>query len=143
MDRLDQLFQQFLRERTYINNVTASTREWYETAWKAFKASRADVPARLGPAPLISKSDLQGFVVHLRERGVRPVSCNTWIRALNAFCRWLHDQGEIPTLVKLAPQRLEKRIVRTHDEAAMKAIFLLALGDADASAWRSRQARCR
>jgi len=124
-------------------SITASTREWYETAWKAFKASRADVPARLGPAPLISKSDLQGFVVHLRERGVRPVSCNTWIRALNAFCRWLHDQGEIPTLVKLAPQRLEKRIVRTHDEAAMKAIFLLALGDADASAWRSRQARCR
>lgn len=27
MDRLDQLFEQFLRERTYINNVTASTRE--------------------------------------------------------------------------------------------------------------------
>jgi hypothetical protein len=68
MSRLQQLFQQFLRERTYINNVTASTREWYECAWKAFTAS-------------------QKGVVQLRERGVKPVTCNTWLRAINAFCR--------------------------------------------------------
>ena len=36
MSCLEQLFQQFLRERTYINNITVSTREWYECAWKAF-----------------------------------------------------------------------------------------------------------
>jgi integrase/recombinase XerD len=123
MDHLDQLFQQFLRERTYINNVTTSTCEWYESAWKAFKTSQGDVSARPASSALISKADLQNFVVHLRERGVRPVSCNTWVRALNAVCRWLHEQGEIPTLVKLAPQRLEKRIVRTHDEAALRAIL--------------------
>ena len=76
MDRLDQLFQQFLRERTYINNVTPSTREWYESAWKAFKTAQAAAPPSPS-APLISKADLQSFVVHLRERGVKPVSCNT------------------------------------------------------------------
>jgi hypothetical protein len=37
----DQLFQQFLPKRSYINNVTASTREWDECAWKAFTAARA------------------------------------------------------------------------------------------------------
>ena len=42
MDRLDQLLQQFLRERTYINNVTPSTIEWYESAWKAFKNSQTN-----------------------------------------------------------------------------------------------------
>ena len=36
---------------------------------------------------------------------------------------WLHEQGEIPALVKLPPQRLEKRIIRTHDEAALRAIL--------------------
>lgn len=122
MDRLDQLFQQFLRERTHINNVTSSTRGWYECAWKAFRTAQASAPERPASAPLIGKSDLQAFVVHLRERGVRPVFCNTWIRALNAFCRWLHEEQEIPTLVKLAPQRLEKRILRTHDEAVLRSI---------------------
>jgi hypothetical protein len=79
-------FEQFLRERTYIHTVTPG---------------------------LIGKADLQHFVVHLRQRGVRPVTCNTWIRALNAFCRWLHGQGEATASVKLAPRRLEKRIIRT------------------------------
>ena len=123
MDRLDQLFQQFLRERKYIQNVTPATCEWYECAWTAFGGSRASAPERSPSAALITKTDLQHFVVHLRERGVRPVTCNTWIRALNAFCRWLHDQGEAPTLVRLAPQRLEKRIIRTHDERAIRAIL--------------------
>jgi hypothetical protein len=123
MDHLNQLFQQFLRERTHINNVTTSTRGWYECAWKAFKMAQASAPQRPTSAPLIGKSDLQWFVVHLRERGVRPVSCNTWIRALNAFCRGLHEQGEIPALVKLAPQRLEKCIIRTHDQAVLRSIL--------------------
>jgi integrase/recombinase XerD len=123
MQRLDQLFEQLLRERTCINNVTASTREWYETAWKAFRTAQASAPERPSSAPLITKADLQHFVVHLRERGLKPVTCNTWIRALNAFCRWLHEQGEIPAPVKLAPQRLEKRIIRTHDEPALRAIL--------------------
>jgi integrase/recombinase XerD len=43
---------------------------------------------------------------------------------LNAFCRWLHEQGEITVPVKLAPQRLEKRIIRTHDEPALRAILI-------------------
>jgi integrase len=103
--------QQFLRERNYVHNVTVSTREWYESAWKAFTSAA------------ITQADLQRFVVHVRERGVRPVSCNTRIRALNAFCRWLHEQGEAPTRVKLAPQRLEKRIIRMHDDAALRTVL--------------------
>jgi hypothetical protein len=42
---------------------------------------------------------------------------------MNAFCRWLHEEGVIPTLVKLAPMRLEKRIIRTHEAAALKALL--------------------
>jgi hypothetical protein len=42
---------------------------------------------------------------------------------MNALCRWLHEQGEAPTLVKLRPQRLEKRIIRTHGEAALRIVL--------------------
>src|SRR2546423_6146290 len=110
MSRLDKLFQRFLRERPYINNVPASTLEWYRSAWKAFTAAQKAAPNRDDSGALIGKADLQGFVVHLRERGVKPVTCNTWLRAMNAFCRWLHDQDDLPAPVKLQPQRLEKRI---------------------------------
>jgi hypothetical protein len=94
MSGLDQLFDQFLRERTYVYNVTPKTRDWYESAWHAFKRSQPRMPTE------ITKAHLLAFVVHLRERGVKPVSCNTWLRAMNAFCRSLHEQGEAATLVK-------------------------------------------
>ncbi len=119
MSTLDQLFDQFLRERTYVHNVTPKTRAWYESAWHAFTTAGVAGP----DATSISKSDLQRFVVHLRERGVKPVSCNTWLRALNAFCRWLHEQGAASAVVTLKPQRLEKRIIRTHDEATIRALL--------------------
>jgi hypothetical protein len=72
---------------------------------------------------LISKIDLRHFVVETRARGVKPVTCNTWLRALNAACRWLHEQGELPAPVKLKPQRIEKRIIRTHDDTALRGIL--------------------
>jgi hypothetical protein len=83
MSPLDALFERFLRERQYLKNVTPKTLVWYEAAWKAFNRSRIAAPS----ATLIKRSDLQQFVVHLRQRGVKPVTCNTWLRALNAFCR--------------------------------------------------------
>jgi hypothetical protein len=62
------LFEQFLAERRYLKNVTPSTLEWYETAFKALqKVFGADVPP-------LTKSMLQQFVVSIRQRGVQPVS---------------------------------------------------------------------
>jgi len=119
MTTLDALFDQFVRERTYLNNVTPKTRDWYLTSWSALK--RAQVIS--GSSTTITRAHLQQFVVHLRERGVRPVSCNCWVRALNAFCRWLHEQGHATELVRLRPQKLEKRLVPTHDERALRVIL--------------------
>jgi site-specific recombinase XerD len=120
MDRLDELFDTFLRERTYVQNITPKTRVWYESAWKAFRLFQPDA----GAAPdLISRAQLSGFVVHLRQRGVKPVSCNSWIRALNAFCRWLFEQAESTQIVKLAPQRLERPLLATHTETTVSALL--------------------
>jgi integrase len=77
----------FLDERRYLKNVRPATIEWYETAFKAFqKTLRSD-------APQVTKTSLQSFVVKLRQRNMKPVSVNTYIKALNAFCRWLHEEG--------------------------------------------------
>src|SRR5437870_5471984 len=78
MDRLDQLFSNSC-EHIYINNVTPSTCEWYRTAWKAFTAARASAPPRPASSRPITKANLRFLVVHLRERGVKPKSCNCWV----------------------------------------------------------------
>src|SRR3954453_23354881 len=81
------LFDQFLNERRYLKNVTPDTIEWYQTAFKAFRRTLNE------EAPPITKASLQTFVVKMRRRNVEPVSVNPYIKALNAFCRWLHHEG--------------------------------------------------
>jgi site-specific recombinase XerD len=109
---LDTLLQQFLRERKYLRNLRPQTIEWYETAWKAFRKSATH--CLTDPASL-NRSHLEQFVYGLRGRGVKPVTCNTWLRALNAFCRWLHENGHTPTLVQMKPlirrRRAQERVV--------------------------------
>jgi hypothetical protein len=39
-DPLGNLFEQFVRERIYLHNVTPKTQVWYWTGWKAFCSSQ-------------------------------------------------------------------------------------------------------
>ena len=84
------LCDQFLKERTFLNNVTPATLIWYRVAFKNYSATLVltTVAADEGDA---SKQ----FVIGQRERGVRPVTCNTYVGAMNAFCRWLHEEGHV------------------------------------------------
>ncbi len=109
----------FLRERVYLHNITPKTKAFYETAWTAYCRAQQTRPARPADAALITRTDLQEFVVHLRERGVKPVSCNCWMRGINAFCKWLHGQGAIPEPLRLPPQKVEKHLVPVHDDRAI------------------------
>jgi integrase len=83
----------------------------------------AALPADARSGAVISRADLQEFVVHLRQRGVKPVSCNCYLRAVNAFCRWLHQEGYNPQSVRLPPLKLEKRLLVLHDERTLRLIL--------------------
>jgi hypothetical protein len=54
------LFQQFLNERRFLRNVTPSTIEWYDTAFKALQRTH-------GAEPPITRSTV-GFVVDLWQQ---------------------------------------------------------------------------
>jgi site-specific recombinase XerC len=99
------LTDQFLKERTYLKNVTPATLVWYRVAFKSYCASFAN-----NTAPVPTKAALQEFVVKQREHGLRPVTVNTYIGAMNAFCVWLHVEGHVVERIKLPKLRVEKGI---------------------------------
>ena len=118
MDALSTLFERFLRERRYLKNVTPKTVVWYETAFLAL--SRA---VRLSGPSDLNRSVLQDFVVGLRERGLSPVSCNTYLKALNAFFAWLHAEGHLLEPLVLSPQRTEKPVLTVLSEEQLKRLI--------------------
>ena len=111
------LTDRFLKERTYLKNVTPATLLWYRIAFKNYEASFP------GEAPIPSKTSLQHFVVAQRDRGIRAVTVNTYIGAMNAFCAWLHEEGHVAERVKLSKLRLERRILAVLDDAQMRTLI--------------------
>jgi integrase/recombinase XerC len=97
--------------------VTPATLLWYQVAFKNYQASFG------GAAPIPTKTALQDFVVAQRQRGIRPVTVNTYIGAMNAFCAWLHQEGHVAERLKLSKLRVERRILAVLDDAQMRALI--------------------
>src|SRR4051812_33522608 len=111
------LFDQFLAERRYLKNVTPDTIDWYQTAYKAFQRALGS------KSPDITKQSLQRFVVSMRERGVKSITCNTYIKAINAFCRWLHQEGHLAEPLRLGLLKTELRVIPTLTDAEVRALL--------------------
>lgn len=79
-------FEQFIRERKYVTNVSEKTLIWYRQAFK-----HLGTPDPSGP-------ELKEFVIRLRERGLKPSSVNAYGRAVNAYLNWSGSSHRIPRL---------------------------------------------
>jgi site-specific recombinase XerD len=98
-------FEEFIKSRQFLKNVTKKTVTWYRQSFGAFQ--------RFHKGEECSKQSLAAFVVALRESGVSPVSCNTYCRAINAYLRWMHDEGYAPHLLRMAPMKTERKVLAT------------------------------
>lgn len=133
MVALSTLFQQFLRERQYLKNVTPKTIIWYESA---FLTRTVNVES----ADRLDRALLQSWVVALRQRGLSAVSCNTYLKAVNAFLAWLHAEGHLSVRLALTPLRTEKRVLQVLTSDQLRR--LVAFKPKSYSQWRSYVLAC-
>lgn len=69
-------FQQFIRERQYLANVSPATVEWYQHSLKWL------------PSESPTKEELKDVVMRMRVKGRKATGCNCVIRAINAYLHW-------------------------------------------------------
>jgi len=65
-------FEQFIRERQYLTNVSPATLEWYKHSFKWL------------PSESPTEQELKDAVIRMREKGLKATGCNSAIRAINA-----------------------------------------------------------
>jgi len=78
-------FEEFLQERVYLIGVTKKTVDYYTWAFNAWKRH----------AP---NDDPKEFVINLRNSGVKPISVNTYICALNTYWKWAGETKHLAYL---------------------------------------------
>ena len=108
--RMDR-FADFLKERLYLLNVSQKTITYYQCAFKAWSTHGG--------------SDPKSWIVNMRNAGISPVSCNTYICALNAYWKWAGNRITLPISKKKkkfwlhSPQNKSRHCWPSSQKAAM------------------------
>jgi integrase/recombinase XerD len=107
-------FEQFIHERKYLRNVSPRTTEWHGEALRWLGNPDPDEAA------------LKDFVMRMREKGLRPVSCNSYISAVNSYLHWASDVGGVCCAacshLKVVRMKDEQRILPTFTPADIEKI---------------------
>src|SRR5205809_3471805 len=94
------MIEQFIRERMYLKGVSPSTVLWYRDSFRAFQDA------------LHSKTAIVQRIGELTQRGVKPVSINTYLRCVNAYFRWMHEEHKAE-LIRIPRLKEEQKILAT------------------------------
>jgi integrase/recombinase XerD len=79
-------FEQFIRERQYLHNVSPATVSWHTHNSKWL------------PSESPTEDELKQVVIRMREKGLRPTGCNSVIRSINACLKWAGSPLKIPQM---------------------------------------------
>jgi integrase/recombinase XerD len=106
-------FEQFIRERQFLSNVSPSTLEWYK---HSFKWLATESPSQDG---------LKDAVLRMREKGLKATGCNSAIRALNTYVHWLNVGPDVKcspacTHPKIAQLKEPQLVLPTFTEQQIK-----------------------
>jgi len=82
--------EDFIRHGQYLRNWSPRTVNTYRTGIKALRRA-------VGNDSELTKTDLQHLVISMRERGLTAGGVNMYLRTINSFLTWLHEDGRVPT----------------------------------------------
>lgn len=96
----------FISERRYLQNVSPKTLEWYKNSFKAFEPYLSTVSDQSGLRSAVRKA-----VMEMSEAGkLSPTSINDYARCVNAFLKWMKDEGHISESVKIPKIKAPEKI---------------------------------
>jgi hypothetical protein len=101
--------QDFIRQRQYLKAVSPKTIIWYGCSFKAFDGA------------LESKKAVRQRIVELRQRNVSPITINSYLRCINAYFMWLHEEHG-KDLVRIPKLKEEQKILATFPPSAIKSM---------------------
>lgn len=127
--KLEALFEAFVKDKRYLDNLAESTIISYTLAFNWF--------VKLGGG--FSEAKLKTFVIGLRNQGMSPSGCNVKIRSINSFLSWCHNEGYCERL-KIKQLKTKQAVIKTFSDKHIQA--LLAFRPKGKYQWRLHTMVC-
>lgn len=106
------LFNQFLQEKQYLQNVSKNTLRFYRAGFKAFNLTEP-----------ITQQQLNTRVIQLREKGMSTACLNAYIRSVSSFLRWLFENEYLQTKPVLKKMKCEEKPLGTFTDAQINTLL--------------------
>ncbi len=108
------LHSQFLQEKEYLDNLSPKTLRFLRQSFDSVSRVIPEMKDETGNLKLaaddVTDALLKSYVIALRKSGIKPVSCNTYIRGVNCFLSWLFASGHIAEKMKVPKLKVERTI---------------------------------
>lgn len=102
--------QLFIQERQYLKNVSRTTLIWYQTAFSVFEDCGLEDLSHQPPQAVLAK--LKDRVMHLQaSKRVKPISINSWLRVVNAYLRWAHQEGYLAEPLRIPKLKAPEAVI--------------------------------
>src|SRR6185295_9175745 len=112
---LDELFKRFVKEKTFLSNVSPKTVRFYQQSYNAFKRSVGE--------QLPDKAVLNDFVIKLKEGGMSAGGVNVYIRGMNSFLSWLYENGYTSEKLRIKQLKAEKKVIQSFSEQQLRRLL--------------------
>jgi site-specific recombinase XerD len=112
------LFERFLQEKQYLDNIAPTTVRSYNLAFNWFEKCGGDG----GDGGEFTQDAIDNFVVGLRKAGMSPGGCNVKIRSINSFLSWCYRKGHAPDL-KIKTFRVKDVVPYQLNDAHIRALI--------------------
>ena len=128
MNTLGTVFEKFMRERQYINNLSPRTIQYSRACFDSLRVHTASTTGveieSVNPVDLTNEV-LQDYVIALVKSGVKPTSIDSYIRGLNCFLAWLKRGGHITQRLRIPRPRFELELPRTLNQTEITRLVQL------------------
>src|SRR5438132_9322187 len=105
-------FEEFLKEKQYLQDVSHHTLAFYRQSFKAFNLQEP-----------VTQSQLNERVAQLRQAGKSAACVDAYIRGINPFLAWLNENQFVKEPLRVKRLKLPKRVCRTFSEPELRAII--------------------
>lgn len=112
-------FEDFIKQGVYLKSWSTKTVRTYRQGLNAFQMTIGE-PEQ---AEKLTKAHLDTFVISMRQRGMTPGGCNMYIRTVNSYLTWLHEEGVLPAPLKIKLLPDPKKPLRTFSNAEIRLIL--------------------
>lgn len=108
------MFDEFLNEKRYLDNLSPRTIRYYEWVYNRWQDYVGELP---------TKQNIKTFVIRIQESGVSAFTANSYIRGMNAYLSWLYENEHLLEPIKIKKLKEPQKVLRLFSDTQLRELI--------------------